>query len=173
MKIKDILRRLLSGEDFSDHSTGKEDGHAPLHGTDCDFCTAWSAALDHLSMRSMPEQWFDAGEKVALPGGIRGRVMATDVTVRVEVQRGEHGPWAVGTFRPIDLKPWREVEPEFTSWRTWHGDVWEREESTLKMRRTSRTTGTWKPGEKLPAWEDVTIHFAHVENIVGDLERIS
>lgn len=183
MKIKDILANLLPlGDiaDFSDHAMKRvgegERGWEPMHGFSdkCTFCDAWREALSLIAapvpaFLELPEN----GAPVWLPGRVPGRIMGTEITVRVEVQGGEYGPWAVGAFRPSEITPRDTSTPEFTSWRSPSGDIWEREESTLKMRRTSRATGTWKPGEKLQAWEDVTIHFAHVENIAGELERIS
>lgn len=134
MKIKDILTGLLSGEDFSDHSTGKEDGSAPFHDVPghCVFCDAWRAALAFVNGYAPLQEMFDAGEKVFLPGGIPGRVMSTDVTVRVEVQRGEHGPWAVGSFSPLALIARNDV-PEFTWWRDQGGAIWQRHEPSQRV----------------------------------------
>lgn len=134
MKIRDVLQGLLSGEDFIDHSTGKEDGNAPYHPAkdDCDFCDAWREALAALQTGSLST--FEAGETVELVSGVRGRVMGTELVVRVEVHgpRG-HGPFAVGAFRPGDLKT---VDAEaFTYWLdTKGGDTWERRESDRLMR---------------------------------------
>lgn len=134
MKIRQVLEGLLSGEDFSDHSTGKEDGNAPYHNVPghCAFCDAWRAALTLLALPIAPIGEFEAGDKVFLPGQIPGRVMGTDVTVRVEVQNGEHGPWAVGSFSPTALIA-RDETPEFTWWRDHGGAIWQRHEASQRV----------------------------------------
>jgi hypothetical protein len=159
VKIKEMLTTLLDGEDFSDHSTGKEDGNSPLHDKGCAFCDAWRMALLMLTPSFPGLIDFEPGERVMLPGGIRGRVIATDVAVRVEVQNGEHGPWAVGSFQPQDLSP-RESESEFTYWKDGFGDVWEREESTRKVRRVAlRVVGDKLEKQQAKAWADVRHHW--------------
>lgn len=140
MKIKDILQGLLSGEDFSDHGGRNEEGDRfdgpllpilPSH-ANCDFCAAWRAALALLALPIAPIGEFEAGDKVFLPGRIPGRVMGTDVTVRVEVQNGEHGPWAVGSFNPLALIA-RDETPEFTWWRDRGGATWQRHEASQRV----------------------------------------
>lgn len=125
VKIKDIIRTLImSREDFSDHDgrgLHEDSPSRPLHDKGCAFCEAWREALQLLDLDPRLID-FEAGDKVMLPGGIPGRVMGTDVTVRVEVQNGEHGPWAVGSFSPYDLTP-REDEP-VTYYRDRDQDLW-------------------------------------------------
>ena len=129
MKIRQVLEGLLSGQDFSDHGGRDEESDRfdgpllpilPSH-ANCDFCAAWRAALALLALPVAPIGEFEAGDKVFLPGRIPGRVMGTDVTVRVEVQNGEHGPWAVGSFSPLALIA-RDDAPEFYTDRD--GDLW-------------------------------------------------
>lgn len=132
MKIKQILRHLLSGEDFSDHTSGPEDGHGPLHDKGCAFCGAWREALNVLGS-ALTYNEFDRGEPVWIEGGIPGRVMGTDVTVRVEVQNGERGPWVVGLFSPLALTPRAQIALEHTWWSDSGNAVWQRHEASKKM----------------------------------------
>lgn len=166
MKIKDIIRTLVTaGEDFSDHTSGPRDGHGPLHDKGCTFCAAWREALQLLDLDPRLID-FEAGDKVTLPGGIPGRVMGTDVTVRVEVQNGEHGPWAVGSFSPMALVS-REQAPEFTYWRAASGEIWEREESTSKMRLYRWPPDFFDGGPDLLEWGKVDRPFTHIEQVRG------
>lgn len=143
MKIKEILEGLLSGEDFSDHN-GAESGDEPrpMHitnpftqparATDCTFCDAWWAALDLLQRQDVSASVVSPGDPVWITGQIPGRVMGVDTTVRVQVQKGAHGPWAVGRFEVKDITP-RGPGPEFTYWHDRDNGSWKRHEASQKM----------------------------------------
>lgn len=140
MKIKEVLRELLSGEDFSDHSTGKEEGHSPLHDKGCRFCDAWRAALYLLTQLNIID--FEPGDPVTILGGVRGRVISLEYAARVEVQYGEHGPWAVGTFQPGDLSHRAAEEPSRHFVTDCQGDVWLLDKATSRALLVASRDGT-------------------------------
>lgn len=172
MRIKEILRVLTQSDaDFSDHAERNDaDDLVPMHepGSGCEFCDAWSHALAVLKMNVLE---FEPHDLVELPGGTPGRVVAVETFVRVEVQRGEHGPWATGSFRPQDLRH-RSPSPEFTYWaeNDGKGDIWERRESDHLMRvfRLARLVG---PTPQVP-WLELTEDFADIERQYGKLTEM-
>lgn len=132
VKIKEMLMILQAG-DASDHWDPTKRDEEPdgqwYHDSDgCNYCAAARAAEHFAEIDT-----FEAGDKVMLPGGIPGRVMGTDITVRVEVQNGEHGPWAVGSFSPHDLTPRTQIALEHTWWSDSGNAVWQRHEASKKM----------------------------------------
>lgn len=163
MKIQDILRRLLSGEDFSDHSTGKEDGHAPLHDKGCAFCDAWRAALYLLTDfegRLGPD--FEPGDPVLVCGRAPGKVVA--IRTQIDVRLGEPGgPQPVGTFAQEFVTP--APAERVSHWRNSSGDVFERQESSNKMRVISfegrRVT-------RIRPWSEISRTFTEVAAAFDD-----
>lgn len=114
---------VLQAGDASDHWDPSRRDEEPdrqwYHDSgECDYCRAARAAEAFAvpAFLEIP----DNGTSVWLPGRVPGRVMGTEIVVRVEVQGGEYGPWAVGAFRPSEITP-RE-EPVFYTDR--EGDLW-------------------------------------------------
>jgi hypothetical protein len=169
MKIKDILSVLAkSGEDFSDHSTGKEDGNAPLHDKGCAFCEAWSAALYLLTNfegRLGPD--LEPGDSVLICGRAPGKVVA--IRTQIDVRLGEPGgPQPVGTFAEEFVTPAPAEPVEKTSfWRNEHGDVFERLEcggsAFLRLMRVISYNG--EPVSSVRPWATVSRTFAQVQSV--------
>lgn len=141
MKIKQILQALLSSEDFSDHSTGKEDGNGSLHDKGCAFCEAWRAALYLLSDLSVGlHDVFEPGDKVTICGRAPGVVER--VRTQIDVRLGGDGtaPRPVGTFAQEFVQAAPAETPEvFYSDRD--GDIWKPAGTQLQL----CDKATWEP----------------------------
>lgn len=174
MKIKKLFEVLLSGEDFSDHATGKEDGNGPLHAEGCDFCEAWRQAQWLIGPNCPRLLDFEQGDDVLIAGKTPGVVESvhTQIYVRLGVKGDEFRP--IGIFAAEFVKH-APPAPEFTYWaeREGEGDVWEREERTQAM-RVVRMAGVMlakpHPWDSKPG---VLLSFSHVEKQWGELTQVA
>ncbi len=183
MRIRDILETIArSGEDFSDHSSGKYDGNTPIHPTRCGFCDAWRAALDLLADLSFGQASnFEPGDRVLICKRAPGTVVATrtQIDVRMTGDGPADGPGPVGTFVAEFVSPMTAAQkaapPEFTHWRDQDGAFWKRHDASGRARLIADSNrqpphgdlvARVSPPQEWPWW------FADVEKSWGPLVRI-
>jgi hypothetical protein len=134
VKIKEMLQVLLSGEDFSDHSTGKEDGSSPLHAEGCNFCEAWRQALWIIGPDCPGFVDFESGDDVLICGRAPGKVVGTRTQIDVRLGDSHH----VGTFAAEFVE--HAPAPEFYADRD--GDMWK---VVGDGKLSLCVLGTWRP----------------------------
>jgi hypothetical protein len=127
--FKQVLRALISGEDFSDHAMQIDvNGElGPRHGAvvgepPCDFCAAWRAAKTYLSMNLRPQ--FLVGDEVTAFDRHQAVVKDTREQYLLDAQ---------GFLAWVDAKNVTPARPERTRWSDSTGDIWERDETTGKV----------------------------------------
>lgn len=130
INFRDMLLTLVkSGEDFSDHGMRVDvNGElGPLHDMrKCGFCDAWRAALFHLS--HPPKAQFMSDDEVLICGRTPGVVVETRTQVKIRLSK--NGVSAAGWFDDEFVS--LAAGPERTHWSDRQGDIWERDEATMK-----------------------------------------